>query len=131
MFTLFQEVCFLRHYSAMRALFPPGAVAPGENGAPFDPTRHEPAHSPGRRRGGESDEEEGSEEKEEEGGGLGGGEGEAGDDGRPALLYVRPDVGTVGILDYGKYKAIEEKGAVRAKKVLDKWAGLRWRGPAA
>jgi len=131
MFTLFQEVCFLRHYSAMRALFPPGAVAPGENGAPFDPTRHEPAHSPGRRRGGESDEEAGSEEKEEAGGGLGGGEGEAGDDGRPALLYVRPDVGTVGILDYGKYKAIEEKGAVRAKKVLDKWAGLRWRGPAA
>jgi hypothetical protein len=130
MFTLFQEVGFLRHYSAMRALFHgdfrDGAGGGGGEPVSYDPTRHEPAHSPhGSPRGGRSPRAQkgGGEESDSDS------EAEPVSDPRPALLYVRPDVGEVQILDYGRCEVIEAKGAVAAERAMKKWSAPRWNAP--
>jgi predicted acylesterase/phospholipase RssA len=143
MFTLFQEVGFLRHYSAMRILFHGslGGISFAPSPVNFDPTRHEPARSPRsaggspasrpRARSGGSD--SGADMLEGEGGG-GGGEEEDEDEDEdalsPKLVYIRPDVGDFAILDYAKVGVIEAKGAAAAKRCLDRYTSAHWRAPS-
>ena len=114
----------------MRALFHgdfrDGAGGGGGEPVSYDPTRHEPAHSPhGSPRGGRSPRAQkgGGEESDSDS------EAEPVSDPRPALLYVRPDVGEVQILDYGRCEVIEAKGAVAAERAMKKWSAPRWNAP--